>query len=239
MAHDGRFHTTHWSMILSARDDGAEDTAAALGDLCQTYWYPAYFFVRRQGHDADEALDLTQGYFLRMMERNYLDDVQPEAGKFRSFLLASLKHFLANERREAAALKRGGAIEWVPLDATGSEGRYHLEPPDPRTPEQAYERRWAQAVLERARELLGEELEGAGKAREFQLLAPHLSGDETSRSYSEIADELGTSPAAVKMAVSRLRRAFGRVLREEIGRTVAEEQIDDEVRHLLAVVRER
>lgn len=235
MAPDGRFETTHWTVVLSARGGGAPDSDAALAELCRTYWYPLYAFVRRSGHDADEALDLTQGYFLRMMERNYLDDVRPEAGRFRSFLLASLKHFLANHRRDAAAIKRGGRVTWVSADA--AEHRFLADRRRDASPEAAYERRWALAVLERARQRLEREFDDAGKREHYRLLAPHLSAEAGARPYAEIAAELDSSEAAVKMAVSRLRRRFGRVLREEIGRTVEPEQIDDEVRHLLTVVR--
>ncbi|MDH3627272.1 MAG: sigma-70 family RNA polymerase sigma factor [Acidobacteriota bacterium] len=238
MGGDGRFHTTRWTMILSARGTDSEDASAALAELCRTYWYPAYYFVRRRGNGPDEAMDLTQSYFLRMLEKDYLEDVRPEDGKFRSFLLASLKHFLANQHRDATTIKRGGEVEWVALDSADAEGRYRQEPPDHRTPEQAYERRWALAVLGRTKNRLRAEFDDAKKLRQFQLLEPHLSADVTARSYKEIAVDLDTTESAIKMAVSRLRRAFGRLLREEIGRTVEDEHVDDEVRHLLSVIRE-
>lgn len=232
----GKFHTTRWTLILSARGERDEDARAALAELCETYWYPAYYFVRRMGHGPDEALDLTQGYFLRMLEDGFLDDVRPDAGKFRSFLLASLKHFMANQRRDAAAIKRGGETTLLSLDAELAERRYANEPPDDRTPEQAYERRWALAVLERVERRLAAELEAAGKSEHHRVLVPYVTGRGKARPYARVAEELDTTEAAVKVAVSRLRRRFGRLLREEIGETVAEPEIDDELRHLLAAV---
>jgi RNA polymerase sigma-70 factor (ECF subfamily) len=225
-------------VVLTARAKGEPGSEEALAWLCETYWYPLYFFVRRRGYAFDEALDLTQGYFLRLMERDYLRDVRPEVGKFRSFLLASLKHYLANEKREAAALKRGGDHRLISLDADAAEHRYRLEPPDERTPEQAYERRWALTVIQRAHRRLEAELGESERRDQFRLLVGYLSGGDPKRSYREVAGELGATEAAVKMAVSRLRRRFGRILREEIAQTVVDDtEIDDEVRYLLTVVR--
>ena len=238
MASQDRFSTTRWSMVLAARVKDEPGSAEALALLCETYWFPLYFFVRRRGHGPDEALDLTQGYFLRLMERRYLDDVRPEAGKFRSFLLASVKHYLANERRDAAALKRGGDRPPLSLDVDEAEGRYRLEPADDRTPETAYERQWALTITRLAHERLRREMSEAGKREQHRLLVPFMSGDDPGRSYADVAAELETSEAAVRMAVTRLRRRFGRILREEIAPTVEDEaEIDDEVRHLLSVVR--
>jgi len=222
-------------MIRSARAKDEPGSAEALAALCEAYWYPLYVFVRRMGKDADEAGDLTQGYFLRLMERDWLDNVRQEAGKFRSFLLASLKHYLANERREAAALKRGGGRPLLSLDLDAAEDRYRHEPVDDETPERAYERRWALEVIERARTRLRDEFEAAGKPRHHALFAAHLSG--TGRPYAEIAAELETSEAAVKMGVSRIRRQFGKALREEIADTIDDPaEIDAEVKYLLTIV---
>lgn len=237
MTREGRFRTTKWSVVRAARARDEPGSADALARLCEVYWYPLYFFVRRLGHGVDEARDLTQGYFLRLMERNYLDDVRPEAGKFRSFLLASMKHYLANVRREAAALKRGGPAPPISLDLDAAEARYRHEPADERTPDKAYERRWALAVIERANTRLREEFEAAGKPDQHRLLAGYLSGDERQRPYSQAARELETSEAAVKMAVSRMRRRYGRILREEIAATVGDPaEVDAEVRYLLSIV---
>jgi RNA polymerase sigma-70 factor (ECF subfamily) len=223
-------------MAARARNDPASD--AALARLCDSYWYPLYVFVRRLGHDPDEALDLTQGYFLRLLERDYLKDVRPEAGRFRCFLLASLKHYIANERRAAGTWKRGGRRHSMSLDATSAESRFRLEPLDDTTPEKAYERRWAAMVIGRARDRLEREFADAGKIEQYRALAGFLSGDDPGRPYRDVAAALRTSEASVKMGVLRLRRRLGRLLREEIADTVSDpREVEDEVRHLLAVVR--
>ena len=233
----GSFRTTRWTVIRAARAKNEPDSAAALASLCEAYWYPLYFFVRRLGHNAEDARDLTQGYFLKLMERDYLDTVREEAGKFRSFLLASMKHYLANVKRDAAALKRGGGQAPISLDIDVAENRYRLEPVDESTPEKAYERRWALAVIDRARASLRNEFETASKGRHFHLLAGHLSGSGDGKSYREIAEELETTEAAVKMSVSRMRRQFGRALRDQIADTVDNtEDIDAEVKYLLSIV---
>ena len=222
-------------MIRSARAKGEPGSAEALAGLCEAYWYTLYVFVRRMGRDPEDARDLTQGYFLRLMEKDYLDDVREEAGKFRSFLLASLKHYMANVRRDAAAIKRGGGQQVMSLDLDTAEDRYRLEPIDDQTPDRAYERRWAMAVIERAQARLRDEFEAAGKSRHYALLGAHLSG--AGRPYVEIAEELETSEAAVKMSVSRIRRQFGKTLRDEIADTIDDPgEIDAEVKYLLRIV---
>jgi RNA polymerase sigma-70 factor (ECF subfamily) len=225
-------------MVRSARAKHEPGSAEALARLCEAYWYPLYYFVRRLGHGPDDARDLTQGYFAQMLERDYLDDVRPETGKFRSFLLASMKHYMANVRREAKALKRGGGQPVVSLDTAAAEDRYRHEPSDERTPGKAYEHQWALAVVGRANERLREEFESAGKQEQYRLLVGYLSGDVAGRSYQEVAAELETTEAAVKMAVSRMRRHYGNVLREEIAATVdAGENVDAEIRHLFSIIR--
>jgi RNA polymerase sigma-70 factor (ECF subfamily) len=187
------------------------------------------------GKSPDDARDLTQGYFLRLLEKDYLENVREEAGKFRSFLLASLKHYMANVKRDAAAIKRGGGQALLSLDLDAAEDRYRLEPVDDETPDLAYERRWALAVIARARTRLRDEFEAAGKLRHYALLAAHLSG--AGRPYAEIAEELETSEAAVKMSVSRIRRQFGKALRDEIADTIDDPaDVDSEVKHLLRIV---
>jgi RNA polymerase sigma-70 factor (ECF subfamily) len=234
---DPRFRTTRWSMVLSARAKNEPGSAEALSGLCEAYWYPLYSFARRSGRSADDARDLTQGYFLRLMERDYLDDVRQERGKFRSFLLASMKHYMANEHRDATAQKRGGGEQPLSLDFDAAETRYRNEPADDRTPEKAYERQWALALVARARERMRVEFDDAGKGRQYRLLARYLSG-EGDRPYKDVAVELETTEAAVKMAISRMRRHFGKVLRELIAETVGpDEEVDAEVRHLLSIVR--
>jgi RNA polymerase sigma-70 factor (ECF subfamily) len=238
MAKEGRFDTTRWSVVLAAQARGEPGSREALAYLCEAYWYPLYFFVRRSGHGPDQALDLTQEFFLRLVERNWLESVRPEAGRFRSFLLATMKHFLANEARREGRLKRGGDRVVVSLDGEAAEGRYRLEPQGDESPEREYERRWALAVLDRARARLASEMAGDGKERQHGLLEPYLSGEEGERPYRETAALLETSEASVKMAVMRLRRRFGRLVREEIARTVGDDaEVGEEVRHLLTVVR--
>lgn len=237
MAASPQFHSTRWSMIHAARAKDEPGSAEALASLCEAYWYPLYVFVRRTGHGAEEARDLTQAYFLKLLEKDYLESVRPEAGKFRSFLRSSIKHFVANTRRDAAALKRGGGTKPLSLDLDDAEDRYLREPADDETPDRAYERRWAHAVVARSRERLRREFESAGGARRFDMLSAHLTGGGTSRPHREIADELGTTEAAVKMGVSRLRRQFGKALRDEIADTVDDpEQVDAEVKYLLSVL---
>ncbi len=234
---DPRFHTTKWSMILSARARGEPGSAEALARLCEAYWFPLYAFARRMGRSPDDARDLTQGYFLQLLERDWLDDVRKEAGKFRSFLLASMKHYMANVRRDAAAAKRGGGVEPLSLDFEAAEHRYRSEPADDRTPDKAYERQWAFAVIEQAHARLRAQFEESGQLERHAVLAPYLSGDG-GLSYREAAERLGTTEAAVKMTVSRMRKRFGMILRELIAETVERsEEIDDEVRHLLSIVR--
>lgn len=221
-------------MIRSVRDGAEPESAAALAELCSAYWYPLYVGVRRLGHDPDEARDLTQGYFLRLMERNWLDDVRPEAGKFRSFLLASLKNYVANVRRDAAALKRGGGMVPLSLDLDSAEERYRHELADERTPDRAYDRQWALTVIERAHRALEAEWNSSGKRTHHRLLVGFLSDDD-GRPYREIAGELGTTEAAVKMAVSRMRGRFGQLLRDVVGDTVDDPaEVDEEIRYLLS-----
>jgi len=231
---DPRFQTTRWSLVLTARDDARVDSEQALAELCQGYWQPLYAYVRRQGYGVEEARDLTQGYFLRLLEKRFLDDVEPEAGRFRAFLLVSLKHFLSSERERERALKRGGGKSTISLDAEAAERRYRLEPVDHLTPEKVFERRWAQTVVDRALARLRELFEIDGKLREFELLRPHLIGDAERGSYREMADELNMSEGTVRVTVYRVRRRYGSLLREEVAQTVADPQeVDRELRDLL------
>lgn len=228
-----RFATTRWSLVLGARDGDSAASQAALAELCESYWFPLYAFVRRQGHGPDDAADLTQGFFAKLLEKNYLQDVRPDAGRFRSFLLASLKHFIYNEWDRQQAQKRGGHVPKISLDAALAESRYAIEPVESRTPEDLYERHWALTVLQRALERLEAETP-AGKRDRFENLRPYLTGDGSDATYAEVAARLGLSEGGVKVAVHRLRHRFGAMLRQEIGETVADPQeVDDEIRHLL------
>lgn len=233
MAVGKKFSTTRWSLVLDAREDSSDTSAEALAELCESYWYPLYAFVRRQGHSPEDAADLTQSYFAKLLEKNYLKDVRPEAGRFRSFLLASLKHFLYNEWDRQKAQKRGGHVRTVPLDADGAEHRYSIEPVEHLTPEDVYEQHWALVVLERTLDRLAEETPESKRFR-FEKLRPFLIGEGPDITYREMAAELGMSESGIKVAVHRLRRRFGANLRQEIEQTVADpKEVDDEIRHLL------
>jgi RNA polymerase sigma factor (sigma-70 family) len=234
---DSRFATTSWSRILAARDGSSSEARDALEGLCRTYWYPLYAFVRRQGHDADQARDLTQAYFAELLHKGYLDDYEPSRGRFRVFLKVSVKHFLSKERDKAQAWKRGGRTKVLSLDVRETEDRYRYEPVDRLTPEEIFERRWALTILERALGRLRAEQAEAGRAPEFGRLEGFLSGQKEVASYREVATELSTSEGAIKTTVHRLRQRFGQLLREEIAQTVSgPDEVDHEVKHLLGVV---
>jgi RNA polymerase sigma-70 factor (ECF subfamily) len=230
-----RFTTTQWSLVQAARDGSETEARRALESLCEAYWFPLYAFVRRRGYPADEAADLTQAFFADLLSRPFLGGIDRSKGRFRSFLLASLEHFLSHERDKVAAQKRGGGARSFPLDALGAETRYSHEPADQLTPERVFERRWGLTVMERAMERL--QSESGENAERFERLKPYLTGTDHAQ-YREIADALGTTENAIKAAVHRLRQNYGRLLREEIAQTVADaDEVDDEVRHLLTVIR--
>ena len=228
------FATTRWSMVLRARGDssGAPESLAA---LCEAYWYPLYAFVRRQGHPPHDAQDLTQEFFARLLAKSWLAGVGRERGKFRSWLLASLKHFLANEWDRAQALKRGGQTTLVSFDDRSAEARYRREPADLETADKLYDRRWALTLLDRVLARLREESAQSGKLAQFDALKGALTGEKTP--YAEIAIALETTEGAIKVAVHRLRERYRALLRAEIGETVATPaEIDEELRHLLAAL---
>jgi RNA polymerase sigma factor (sigma-70 family) len=228
-----QFVTTRWSQVLAAGSEPTLSSRDALARLCEVYWYPLYAYVRRWGYDADEAQDLTQEFFARLLEKHYLRAADPARGRFRSFLLASLKHFLSNERDRQTAVKRGGRVTIIPLEFENAEGRYQLEPPDAETPETIYERRWALTLLDRTLGRLRDEFEEAGKAALFGRLEGYLTGEQETVPYAELAAELGMSEGAVKVTVHRLRRRFGALLREEIAETVSDPvEVDGEIREL-------
>jgi RNA polymerase sigma factor (sigma-70 family) len=225
------FPTTRLSLVLAAAGAPGGKSREALADLCRIYWHPLYDYVRRQGHDADEAQDLTQSFIARLLEKNTLQKFREQRGRFRSFLLASLKHFLANERDSARAQKRGGGQAPVPIDSA-------LSPSDNLTPERAFERQWALGVLARVQERLREESAQAGKSQHFDKLRGHLTGDDDAVRYRDLAREMAMTEGAVKVAVHRLRQRFHEALRQEISMTVAHpEDIGDEIRYLMAALR--
>ncbi len=222
--------------MLQAGREAGPASQEALARLCEVYWYPVYAFVRRSGFDADAAQDLTQEFFTRVIEKDYLSSVTPSRGRFRSFLLSAVKHFLSNQRDRARAAKRGGGQSPLPLESATAEGRYRLEPADPTSPDIVFERKWATTVLERAFGHLEAEQMEAGKGDAFALLKGALTGDRDI-SYADIATRLGTTEGAVKVSVHRLRRRFGEILRQEIAETVETPgEIDDELRYLFAAL---
>ena len=231
------FATTHWSTVLAAGATPSPQAAAALERLCQTYWYPLYAFVRRKGYDAHEAEDLTQSFFARLLEKRDLHGVAPEKGKFRSFLLCSLNHFLANEWDKSQRLKRGGGIIFSPLQTTGAEDRYSLETPGSDTPERAFDRRWAEAMLAVVLARLRAEFDDTSRPSRFDELKPYLLGEPGADAYAAVARRLQLSEQGVKSAVHRLRRRLRELFREEIAHTVATRaEIDEELRYLVKLM---
>ena len=236
-AQSGIFATTHWSVILAAAGQDSPDAAKALEQLCATYWYPLYAFVRHRGHSPEDSQDLTQEFFYRLLQHRYLTQVDPRKGKFRSFLLAAINHFLANEWDRLRTLKRGGHLVFLSLDEPQAEQRYQGEYSAGRTPEQIYERSWALALLGKVLGRLGVETAAAGQGARFEELKGVLLGERPSFSYAELALKLGTTEPALKMAVQRLRRRYAEILREEIARTVTDTQeIENELRYLRGVL---
>jgi RNA polymerase sigma factor (sigma-70 family) len=231
------FRTTHWSVVLTAQDDSPA-AHEALEKLCRTYWRPIFVFLRRQGISQEEAEDITQGFFASLLEHRNLDAVRKEQGRLRSYLLGALKYFLADERRRGMAIKRGKGQRLIPLEELRADERVEMEPADPVTPELIYERRWASTVLERVLNLLKDEYQRTGNAALFDSLKELLPGDPDAPSQKDIAARLGMTENAVRQAFYRFRQHYQSLLREEIAQTVATPgDIEDELRHLIAVVR--
>jgi RNA polymerase sigma factor (sigma-70 family) len=230
-----QFRTTRWSAIFVAAQSQMPGSHEALTALCRDYWYPVYAFARRAGHAPPDAQDLTQGFFLSLLQRRMLKRADPSRGKFRSFLLASFKYYLCDEADRARALKRGGDREFVFLDAADAETRYQYEPADQLTPEKIYDARWAITLLTRAVDRLREEFIASGEMSRFEVLRPFV-GAETGQApptYEEVAKTLGISLGAAKTWVHRLRKRYSALLREEVWRTVSNpNEIDDEIRAL-------
>jgi RNA polymerase sigma-70 factor (ECF subfamily) len=230
--------TTQWSQVLAARDGSDTEARAALESLCQTYWQPLYAYIRHQGASPEEARDLTQGFFAEFLEKDFLAAVDPEKGRFRSFLLASLRHFLSHQREQARTLKRGGGTRTLSLDTDIAEERYTGEAADGRTPEEIFDRRWAMTVLDRAMERLSLEPNVAADPNQFELLRPYLTSAEPQAPYNQVAHSLGVSEGALRTAIHRLRKRFGQCLRTEIVELVSDPaQVDGELRHLLEVMK--
>jgi len=232
----GHFATTRWSLVLAAGRNGSR-SRQALESLCELYWVPVYSFIRRQGYSADDALDLAQGFFARMIEKDDFHDADPHRGRFRSFLMASVQHFLSNERDRARALKRGGPKPALSLDVQTAEGRYQIEPRDELTPERLFDFQWGMVLLQRVLGHLREEYETAGKGELFDQLKGFLTGDGDDVTYKEIAIRIDSTDGAVKVAVHRLKQRYKKLLIAEIAETVATpEEIESEIQHLFKAV---
>jgi len=231
-----RFLTTHWSMVIRASHDDSAIARQALGELCRNYWYPLYAFVRRQGYSPADAEDLTQSFLTKLLEMKYLADVRQEKGKFRSFLLMAIKHFMGHEYERQHAQKRGGFQAVVSIDQDAAESRLCLEADRHLEPDVYFERQWAVALLERVMTKLREEYLATGRAKLFENLRDSLVKDESAQPYAELAAQLKLTEPAVKMAVSRLRARYREILREEIAETVETPgEIEDEIRYLFAL----
>ena len=227
------FATTRWSVVLAAGSSAEPRGRAALEQLAAVYWYPLYAFVRRSGHGADEAADLTQGFFALLLERDDLRRADPTRGRFRNWILVALRHFLANEREKARAHKRGGGHAPVSIDASAADSRFAHEPVDVRTPETAYRRAWAEAALTSAHTRLRAEQERIGRAAHFDALRPALVADDDAPPQAEIAARLGLSENAVRVALHRLRARFGELVRDEVAGTLEQpDDVADELREL-------
>jgi RNA polymerase sigma factor (sigma-70 family) len=233
-----QFPTTRWTLVVAAGDPRRKEARSALISLCENYWYPLYAYLRRRGYQADPAQDLTQEFFTRMLEGRYLDRADPEKGRFRSFLLTSLKFFVADEEYRQRALKRGGGAI-LSLEFSSGEERYQREPAHDETPERIFERRWALSVLDRVVERLRSEFLQHGRPEHFERLKVFLLG-QSDAPYSALAREMNTSEGALKVAIHRLRKRYRELFRQEIADTVADPaEVESELRFLAAVLAKR
>ena len=231
------FVTTHWSVVLAAKQSDSSQAAAALEKLCRTYWYPLYAFLRRKGRSPHDAQDLTQAFFAHLFARSFLENVGPQKGKFRSFLLAALQHFISDEWDKARAAKRGGGQMFISIDDHNAEELYLLEPDASAPAERVFERRWALTLLAQALARLREEFVAAGRTREFDHLKVFLSTLTSDGAYDSVAANLGLAADAVAVKVHRLRQRYGELIRAEIAHTVASPaDIEEELRHLFDAI---
>lgn len=231
------FTTTRWTLVLAAGGGSTPKAQVALAELCGLYWPPLYAYARRHGYSVEEAQDLTQAFFVRLLEKQSIQVADPQRGRFRSFLLASFKHFAANERDHDHARKRGGGQLPISLEFDAEEARYSAEPANTLTPEALFEQQWARRVLDRVLAVLRAECIKSRKESVFTAVRDLLVGEKSPGGYAAIAATLKTTEGAIKVMVHRLRRRFRDLLRVEIGATVSDEsEIDDEIRHLMAVL---
>ena len=234
-----QFPETRWSVVLAARDENDDErAAAALDDLCRAYWFPLYVYIRRRGYAPADAEDLAQGYFAALVERDYIAQASRERGKLRSFLLTTLKHFLADEWNKASAFKRGGGKTVISIDAARAEERYAFEPADEESPDRLYEKRWALTVLDNVLESLRGDYVRSGQHRVFEVLKKFLAWNSASEAYRAAAAQLGLKENAVRVAVFRMRRRYGDLLRAHVADTVASpEEVAAEMDYLFALLR--
>jgi len=229
------FPTTRWTLVVAAADPQRKEARSALVSLCEGYWYPLYAYLRRRGYRADQAQDLTQEFFIRVLEGRYLDRADKEKGRFRSFILTSLKFFVADEEDRGRAQKRGGGAV-LPLEISSGEDRYQREPAHDETPERIFERRWALSVLDRVVERLRNEFVQHGRPEHFELLKMFLLG-KSDAPYAALAREMNTSEGALKVAIHRLRKRYRELFRQEIADTVANpDEVESELRFLAAAL---
>jgi len=233
----GRFHTTHWSVVLQAGQVASPESDAALEKLCRAYWFPVFAFAQRRGYGPEDAKDLTQEFFSRLLARNDFAGLDPQKGKFRTFLLTAFTHFLSNERDRAATLKRGGGRTLLSLDEFSPEQLSALASAESCPPAKEFDWRWALAVLEQALQQFQEETAAAGKSRQFELLSPFLAAEADAGDYARVAAQLGVADASVAVLVHRLRQRYRELVRAVVAQTVATAvEIEEEMRHLFAVL---
>ncbi|WP_339747629.1 sigma factor [uncultured Rubinisphaera sp.] len=235
-----QFHTTRWSIVIGVGQLDSQKAKIALADLCQLYWLPLYSYLRRTGSNPADAEDIVQSFIAMLLERRDLESLSPEKGRFRSFLLASLKHYLSNLRDQQRTLKRGGSYRTISIEIEADERRLLCEPIEKETPESCFQRQWALMILDRVKSGLRTEFAAKGREEQFLKLEIYLTSDRNIPGYAEVATELGMTEAAIKMAVSRMRKRFREILREEIAQTVSsEEEIDDEIHCLISALQSR
>ena len=233
----GWFGTTQWTQVIQARDGEDEAASIAMENLCRKYWMPLYGYIRRKGNPPAEAEDLTQGFFLHLLEKHWLASVDQGKGRFRTFLLVCLNNFLSDEHAKRSAQKRGGGRAILSLDWESAEGNYQIDPPDERSPEMYFEKKWATETLRRALHRLKVSYEESGRGELYGKLRPYLTGNSERGQFAHLAQELGMEETAVRVAVSRLRKRYRESLKEEVAETVASsDDADEEFRHVCQVL---